>query len=216
MKISGLQSLTGFVKVVIHLAFGLALLAIVYSVGSFIYTLANADDLSRVATTQLYEMPALAQQQAANVWEAENGEVKFRLYKLYGEFSYLNMPRVLVLAAYFRIIVLCALFFIGVVQMINVFEDVSAGKPFAAENARRLRIVGYAMAFGGIFKFIVQTGTFLLFKDDIAMKGANTPWLMILKETLNPGLILGGLIVIVISEVFRIGNRLHEEQELTV
>ncbi|MDD4856877.1 MAG: DUF2975 domain-containing protein [Candidatus Krumholzibacteria bacterium] len=216
MKISGLRSLTGFVKVVIHLAFGIALLAIVYSVGCFIYTMANADDLSRVATTELYEMPALAREQAANVWESENGDIRFSLHKLYGEFSYLNMPRGLVLAAYFRILVLCGLFFIGVVQMINVFDDVSAGKPFAAENARRLRIVGYAMTFGGMFKFIVQTGTFLLFRDEIAMKGASVPWLMILKETLNPGLILGGLIVIVISEVFRLGNQLHEEHELTV
>jgi len=216
MKMSGLRSLTGFVKVVISLAFGIALLAMLYVLGSFIYTMANADDLSKVLTTNLYEMPALAREQAGNVWETGDGAIKFRLYKIYGEFSYLNMPRSLVLAAYFRIFVLVALFFIGVVQMANVFEDVSQGRPFVRENAGRLRIIGFAMAGGAIFKFLIQMGTFLVFQDAIAMRGASIPWHWFLKETLSLGLLFGGLIVLVISEVFRLGNRLEKEQELTI
>jgi hypothetical protein len=216
MEIFGLKRFTGFVKVVIYLAFGVAILALLYSVGAFIYTMSNADDLSRVTATNTYELPSLAEEQGAKVWETENGAIKFRVHKIYGEFSYLSMPRGLVLAAFFRVLVLCGLFFIGVVQMANVFEDVSRGKPFASENAGRLRIVGYAMAGGAIFKLLVQMGTFFLYRGDIAMKGATIPWLWLIRETLSPGLLLGGLIVIVISEVFRLGNRLQEEQELTV
>jgi len=126
------------------------------------------------------------------------------------------MPRTLVLAAFFRILGLCALFLIGVVQMANIFEDLGQGKPFARENAGRLRIVGYAMAGGAVFKFLVQMGTFLLFKDEIAMEGAEIPWLWLLRETFNWGLLAGGLVVLVISEVFRLGHKLQEEQELTV
>ena len=80
------------------------------------------------------------------------------------------------LAAFFRILVLCGLFFIGVVQM----------------------------------------GTFLLFKGEIAMSGAEIPWLWLLGETFNWGILAGGLVVLAISEVFRLGNKLQEEQELTV
>ena len=216
MKMSGLRSLTGFVKVVIYLAFGISLLAMLNAVGSFIYTMANADDLHKVLTTNLYDMPALAREQAGNAWETHDGAVKFRLYKMYGMFSYLNMPRALVLAVYFRVLVLVALFFIGVVQMANVFEDVSQGRPFVRENARRLRIVGYAMAGGAIFKFVVQMSTLFMFKDAIAIPGTSIPWYWLLKETLSLGLLLGGLVVLVISEVFRLGNRLEEEQELTI
>ncbi len=72
------------------------------------------------------------------------------------------------------------------------------------------------MAGGAIFKFVVQMGTFLLFKGEIAMSGAEIPWLWLLRETLNWGLLAGGLVVLVISEVFRLGNKLQEEQELTV
>jgi hypothetical protein len=216
MRFSNLSSLTGLVKVVIYLAFGASLIVILNSVGSFIYILSNADDLSKVAVTEMYQLPAIARDLDGNVWQSENGEIKFRLHKLYGEFSFLNMPRTLVLVVFFRILVLCALFFIGIVQMINIFEDVGQGKAFARENAGRLRIVGYAMAGGAIFKFIVQMGTLLLLRDELAMQGAETPWLWVFRETLNWGLLAGGLIVLVISEVFRLGNKLQEEQELTV
>jgi len=216
MKASGLSSLTGCVRVMIYLAFAGAVIAILYSLGSFVYTMVNADDLSKVALTNTYELPVLAKEVVAGAWETESGAVRFRLHKLYGEFSYLNMPRTLVVAAFFRVIVLSVLFLVGVVQMANIFEDVSLGRPFVPENARRLRIVGYAMAGGAIFKVLVQMGTFFLFKDAIEMEGAQIPWFWLLRETLSLGLLFGGLVVLVISEVFRLGNRLQEEQELTV
>jgi len=216
MRFSKLSSLTGLAKVVIYLAFGVSLIVILDAFGSFIYVMSNAGDLSKVTVTNTYELPALAEKISPDVWESENGTVRFRVHKIYGEFSHLNMPRTLVLAAFFRILVLCALFFIGIVQMANIFEDVSQGKAFARENAGRLRIVGYAMAGGAIFKFVVQMGTFLLFKGEIAMRGAEIPWIWLLRETFNWGLLAGGLVVIVISEVFRLGNKLQEEQELTV
>jgi magnesium-transporting ATPase (P-type) len=216
MNITGLQSLAGFVKVVIYLAVIAVLVAIVYVLGSFIYVMANANDLSRVAVTNLYKLPAFVRDHGPGVWEAANGGVRFRLLHVYGEFSYLNMPRAMVLAIFFRLFVQCALFFIGVVQMANVFEDVSQGRPFVKENARRLRIVGYAMAGGAIFKFVVQMSTLFMFKDAIAIPGTSIPWYWLLKETLSLGLLLGGLVVLVISEVFRLGNRLEEEQELTI
>lgn len=216
MRVSNLSSLTGLVKAVIYLAFGVSLIVILYSIGSFIYMMSNADDLSKVAATNMYELPALAEELSPDVWATENGAIRFRLYKIYGEFSYLSMPRTLVLATFFRILVLCGLFFIGVVQMANIFEDVGAGKPFVRENAGRLRVVGYAMAGGAIFKFVAQMGTFFLFRNEIAMSGAEIPWIWLLRETLNWGLLAGGLVVLVISEVFRLGNKLQEEQELTV
>jgi hypothetical protein len=216
MRVSNLSSLTGLVKAVIYLAFIGALLAIVYVFGSFIYVMAHADDLSKVNMTNLYRLPELAKDQGAGVWEATNGGIRFRLHQVYGEFSYLNMPRGMVLAIFFRLFVQVALFLIGTVQMANIFEDVSAGKPFVLENARRLRTVGYCMAGGAIFTVLAQTGTMLLYRNEIMMRDASFAWYWYVKSVLNPGLLFGGLIVIVISEVFRLGNKLQEEQELTV
>ena len=216
MRVSNLSSLTGLVKVVIYLAFIGALLAFVYVLGSFIYVMANADDLSKVTMTNLYRLPEIAREHGAGPWEAANGGIRFRLLHVYGEFSYLSMPRGMVLAIFFRLFVQVALFLIGTVQMANMFEDVSCGKPFVLENARRLRNVGYCMAGGAIFTWLSQAGIMLLYRNEIMMKDALFAWYWYIKSVLNPGLLFGGLVVIVISEVFRLGNKLQEEQELTV
>ncbi len=216
MRIARPSSFTGLAKAVIYLAFGASLLVTLYSVGSFIYVMANADDLSRVNVTEIYALPAIARDLPTDIWETENGAVRFRLFKLYGEFSYLNMPRPLVMVVFLRILALCGLFFIGVVQLANMFEDVSGGKPFVRENAARLRVVGYAMAGGALLKFLMPVGTLLLYRDTVAIRGAEIPWFWFLRESLNWGLLAGGIVVLVISEVFRIGTRLQEEQELTV
>jgi hypothetical protein len=86
----------------------------------------------------------------------------------------------------------------------------------ALENARRLRIVGYAMAGGAIFKFLMYLGAVSLFRSGFVVAGAAIPWMVLIRIASSPGLLLGGIIVIVISEVFRLGNQLREEQELTV
>jgi hypothetical protein len=216
MKFLQLQKLTGFAKVAIYLACAVGVLGLVYGTASFVYTMINSDDLSDVLVTEIVELPSLAREQAAGPWETESGAVRFRLHKIYGEFSYLNMPRGLQLVVYFRVLGLWALFFIGTVQLAKVLRDVSRGKAFVLENARRLRIVGYAMAGGAVFKFLMYLGTVSLFWGGFSVAGGAIPWMIFIRTASSPGLLLGGIIVIVISEVFRLGNQLREEQELTV
>lgn len=216
MKILQLQRLTGFAKVAIYLACGIGVLGLLYGTGSFIYTMIHADDLSRVLVTEIVELPSLLREQAAGPWETEGGAVRFRLHRIYGEFSHLNMPRGLQLVAYARVLGLWALFFIGTVQLARVLRDVSQGRAFILENARRLRIVGYAMAGGAIFKFFMYLVAVTLFRSGFVVEGGAIPWLIFIRLASSPGLLLGGIIVVVISEVFRLGNQLREEQELTV
>ncbi len=216
MGIFGFRALTGFVKVVIYIAFGVVLIGFVDIVGSFVYTMYNADDLSHVTMTNTNELPEVTDQQRTQAWRSKTSDIDFKVHKVYGELAYLSMPRDLVLMIYFRLSVLWALFAIGVVQMAHVFEDVSRGRPFVRENAGRLRIVGAAMAGAAIFKVVAVIGTVFLFRDEIAVTGATIPWFWLMKDTLSLGLLFGGLIVVVISEVFRLGNALQEEHELTV
>jgi len=216
MKSFQLQRVSGFAKVAIYLACGIALLGLIYTTGGFIYTMVKADDLSDVHVTNVLELPSLAREQAAGPWKTEDGSFRFRLLRIYGEFSYLNAPRALLFAAYVRVFGLWALFFIGTVQLARVLRDVGRGKAFALENARRLRIVGYAMAGGAVFKALMYFGSLIVLRGDIEVVGGVIPWGFFVREASSPGLLLGGIIVIVISEVFRLGNRLQEEQDLTV
>ncbi|MDH4270360.1 MAG: DUF2975 domain-containing protein [Candidatus Aminicenantes bacterium] len=216
MKFFQLDRVTVFARVVIYLACGICLLGLVYSTLSFIYVMFKADDLSDVLVTETLELPTLTQEQAARPWVAESGTGRFRLYKIYGEFSYLKMPRVLAFMAYIRVLGLWALFFIGTVQMARLLRDVSRRKAFARDNARRLRIVACAMVGGALLKFIMMLGPLIVFRDDIKVVGSSIPWGRYIWWASSPGLLLGAVIVIVISEVFRLGNRLQEDQELTV
>src|SRR4030043_163899 len=104
MELIRFQRLTGFAKVAIYLAYGIGLIVLIYGIGGFIYTMVKADDLSDVLTTEILELPALAREQAAGPWETESGAVRYRLHKIYGEFSFLNMPRGMVFAAYLRVL----------------------------------------------------------------------------------------------------------------
>jgi len=216
MKFFQLQKVTGFAKAAIYLACGIGLLGIVYSTAGFLYTMVKADDLSDVLVTEIFELPSLTREQAAGPWETEDGSVRYRLHKIYGEFSYLNAPRAWMVAAYIRVIGLWALFFLGTVQLARVLRDVGRGKAFAVENARRLRIVGYAMAGGAVFKALMYSGILIVLRGEIEVVGGAIPWWLFVRLAVSPGLLLGGVIVIVVSEVFRLGNRLQEEQDLTV
>lgn len=216
MEFLRFQRVTGFAKAAIYLALAIGLLFLVYGIASFVYTMVRADDLSDVLTTEILELPSLAPEQAAGPWVTKDGAVRYRLHKIYGVFSYLNMPRTLVVAAFLRILGLWALFVLGTVQMAKVLKEVSRGKAFALENARRLRVVGYAMAGGAVFKLLMYAGILLAFRSGIEVAGSSIPWLLFVNLAFSPGLFLGGIVVIVISEVFRLGNRLEEEQRLTV
>lgn len=216
MEFLRFQRVTGFAKAAIYLALAVGLLFLVFEIGFFAYTMVKADDLSGVPATEILELPSLAREQAAGPWVTKDGSGRYRLHKIYGEFSHLNMPRTLLAAAFLRGLGLWALFVLGTFQMAKVLKEVSRGKAFALENARRLRVVGYAMSGAAVFKLLMYAGILLAFRSGIEVAGSSIPWRLFVNLAFSPGLFLGGIVVIVISEVFRLGNRLEEEQRLTV
>lgn len=216
MKYERLGRVTWAVRAGIYLAFAFSILMLLYLTGTFIYALTHADDLDANLATNVYVMPALKEGADRSVYESLSGAVRFRLDETYGAFTWLNMPREIVFAVYFHLFIIWFLFFISVRELANLFEDVGAGKPFVAENARRLRVVGYCMAGGGIFNAVYKIVSYFAFYEDVIFPGAGIPWRLYVMEDLNLGLIFGGFVVLAVSEVFRIGNRLQEDQELTV
>lgn len=215
MKLAAMKPVAGIAKAGIYIAFALSIVTLLYLTGSFIYALTHADGGAHLATN-IYVMPEIRHEQDRGIYESYNGAVRFRLDEVYGVFTWLNMPRKIAFAVYFEQFVLWLFFFLGVRELINLFEDVERGKPFIPENARRLRVVGSCMAAGGLFKIAFILVSLRVFYDDVMIPGAHFPWKFVLTQDLNLGLILGGFVVLAVSEVFRIGNRLQKDQELTV
>jgi len=214
MKTIGPRSLAGFLKVLFFLAFGLGILFFIYRLGSFAIVLKHADDLGRYTSTSIYQLPT--QESTRQEWRSENGRVRFSLHSLYGELRHRNLPRRITVYLLVGDLVLFFCFFLAVIQLANIFEDLSAGKVFEADSARRLRLVGLAVVVATLFDPVWQVLPIWIFRADVAVVGTRIPWLFFLWIKTNLGLLLGGLLLLVVAEAFRIGHKLHEEQQLTV
>jgi len=97
-------------------------------------------------------------------------------------------------------------------QLRMVFRSLVDGNPFSLENASRIRLIGLFFIFGEI------AVSMLVFVCQLYVESAlDTSGL-----TIDPGLdielspIFGGLVLLVIAEVFRLGTKLQEDRDLTV
>jgi hypothetical protein len=87
----------------------------------------------------------------------------------------------------------------------NIFRTLIAGDPFHPDNARRLRIIGAALAILELGRYAVAAFAHVLFHGAVHISGgvSLTTWFAV-------------LVIVVLSEVFREGARLRGEAELTI
>jgi hypothetical protein len=214
MKTVGPRSLAGALKVLIYIALGIGFLFFIYRLGTFAVLLNHADDLGSYTSTSIYQLPEQAL--AHKEWHSENGRVRFTLHHLYGELRHRNLPRRMIAFLWIGDLVLFFCYFLAIIQLANLFEDLSAGKVFEADSARCLRLVGLAVVGGTLFNPVWSILSVWIFRADVIVPGTRIPWLFFLWAKTNLGLLLGGLLLLVVAEAFRIGHHLDEEQQLTV
>ncbi len=111
------------------------------------------------------------------------------------------------------LILLMTAFLLWVVgQLRHVFRSLSAGVPFAADNARRIRWVGIAIIVGEVARSVIVFSWSAYLSQHFTANGLN----FVAIADFNISVVLSGLVILVISEVFREGTRLQEEQSLTI
>jgi Protein of unknown function (DUF2975) len=114
-----------------------------------------------------------------------------------------------------NLIFLIVMFAIGlwvIGQLRAVFRTLRDGHPFVRANARRIRAIGYAVIIGEIARSAI-----VFYENYYAMTHFAADGLRFeARPELNVLAIVGGLIILVIAEVFGAGSRLDEEQALTV
>ncbi|MEO1252368.1 MAG: DUF2975 domain-containing protein [Pseudomonadota bacterium] len=89
-----------------------------------------------------------------------------------------------------------------VTRLLEILKTLRFGSPFVKENADRFREVGYALLIGEGAKFVFSFFS-LIFGADLDIEIEMIAWVAIIA-------------VFVLSEVFREGARMKEEQDLTV
>jgi len=97
-------------------------------------------------------------------------------------------------------------------QLRAVFRTLRDGTPFVPANATRIRFIGFAIIAGEVARAAA-----VFVENYYAMTHFSAPALRFdALPDLNVLALIDGLIILVISEVFRMGTRLDEEQSLTV
>jgi hypothetical protein len=216
MKTIGPRSLAGGLKVISYIAFSLGILYFLFQMWGFTVIFRHADDLGQYMpmSSSIYQLTD--QEPGHREYRSENGRVQLTLHGLYGELRYRNMTRRVVLVIWFGELVLFFCFFTAIIQLANLFEDLSAGKVFEADGAVRMRRIGLAVVGGTLFSPLWNVLWVWLFRGDILVPGTRIPWILFVWTRVNLGLLLGGLLLLVMAEAFRIGHVLREEQQLTV
>ena len=97
-------------------------------------------------------------------------------------------------------------------ELQRVLRTVRDGKPFAASNATRVRRIAWVLIAG---EFVRATIVYL--ENSYAATHFTAEGLRFTaRPDLSVAVIIEGLIILVIAEVFRAGTRLDEDQSLTV
>ena len=216
MKTVGPRSLAGGLKTICYIIFGLGILHLLYQMWGFATIYRHAGDLGKYMhmSSSIYQLTD--QEPEHREYRSENGRVRLTLHNLYGELRYRNMTRRMLLILWIGELVLFGCFFLAIIELANLFEDLGAGKVFEADSGLRLRRIGLAVVGGTLFSPLWNVLWVWLFRGDVIVPGTRIPWIVVVWTRVNLGLLLGGLLLLVVAEAFRIGHKLREEQELTV
>lgn len=99
-----------------------------------------------------------------------------------------------------------------VFQIQKIFKTLAAGNPFILENAKRLKKISLFIFSGVFFQFITGSVMERLIVSNVKVEGV----VFSVKQSVNIGGILIGLMILVLAEIFRQGTLLKEEQDLTI
>lgn len=121
---------------------------------------------------------------------------------------------VLLLIFVFVSIVIAVFIFI-LIQLRNFLETLEDGDPFTMENARRIRIIGLVIIGSELGIKLAMIGSAGFIDSAVQIEGARLVWGELLSAFSLPSIFLG-LVVLIIAEIFRLGVKMREEQELTI
>lgn len=112
----------------------------------------------------------------------------------------------------FVVVAMVTILVLVVVTLVSLYRSAKRGHPFPSRNSSLLMVAGILLV---VISLCVDTGAYLertLARD--LLEG--TEWQPQASFTIHFTLIFFGLAVIFISQIFRIGREMQEEQDLTV
>lgn len=116
-----------------------------------------------------------------------------------------------VLLAFLPVMLLGIVFYdLIFMQLWKLLRSIAMEQPFAPENANRLSFIGYVLLIGA---FVLETAYYVLQK--VIIHQLDVAWLKV-QYGFNFTMILMGLLLLILSGVFKAGNYLQNEYDETV
>ncbi len=97
-------------------------------------------------------------------------------------------------------------------QIKKMLGSINKGTPFVTANVKRLILIGWLVFLIPIIQYLINSTQINLLKMNFQAEGFR----LISQNDFNFGLFAGGILLILISGVFRDGVKMKEEQELTI
>jgi hypothetical protein len=106
---------------------------------------------------------------------------------------------------------------VGLLQLRQVFRNMSATTPFPRDNSRRIRTVGWAILGTAAANLLIDAGMigYLRATTTVAGRLPTIPTAVWVVD-FPLGTILAGVAVLILAEIFRVGADLQDEQALTI
>jgi hypothetical protein len=121
---------------------------------------------------------------------------------------------VLFLVIVFVTLVIAVFIFI-LIQLRNFLETLEVGDPFTKENAGRIRIIGLVIIASELGIKLMMIGGAAIIHAAVRIEGASLIWGELISAFSLPSIFLG-IVVLIIAEIFRLGVKMKEDQELTI
>ena len=208
MKKLGPKSLSSVIKRILDVLFYLSVLAGVLLVTiTVLIPLVDSDHLTQNPEVFFELDPGvyLLSSDSLGIDEAPIHEAKGKV-----EIRGVSNTRMLVSLGFAYVLLVVVLLVLAMLR--EIFQTLKQGDPFVAANARRVRFIGLAIIVGELARASIVFG----YSVDVAWHFRTTG--LTIRPEFNPDvlLILLGLIVLVLSEVFRLGTQMKENLQLTV
>ncbi len=218
MRAMGRASIVSFLTILLNAAWLLAALGLALSAGLLVISPFDKGPVEISAgwlgagTTMTIPVSFHVDPQAHRITAASLGVEDARIEDARGSLRFPARRGAFLIANLTFLIVFFAIGLWAIGQLRVVFRTLRDGHPFVRANAKRIRAIGYAVVVGEIARSAI-----VFYENYYAMTHFAADGLRFeAQPDLNVLAIVGGLIILVIAEVFKAGTRLDEEQALTV
>ena len=102
--------------------------------------------------------------------------------------------------------------FFSLILLRRIFATMTVGTPFISKNVTRIRWLGFITIGAGIATELAEVGLGLMVLNNVSSTGLDLDY----SFDLNLAIILVGLVILSLAEVFRYGVNLKSDSDLTV